>query len=251
MPTPRKAARIPAAAALLALALTGTGSGAAEAATCPNNGYHYYATAHSGSGNYGTGAEELTWNTWSFDGHGSADHPFSDEAVWTMDNNNANDSLEVGFATGYVKETGGFDGGIMFPYYTLNLGNIEYDFTGTSLPKNTYIWNSATSNGTDSWAYVNDRLLSEIAYDVPQPRYSFEQTEVNYHDITMGGGGGSTVTAEWQNGSQQWNDWAYIDGDTAFEKPDSGDPSSPAGYGYFIDLTQPNGAVQGGTGKAC
>jgi hypothetical protein len=105
MPTPRKAVRIPAAATLRARALTGTGSGTAEAATCPNNGYHYYAYAHSGAGNYGTGAEELTWNTWSFDGHGSAAKPFSDEAVWTMDNDNANDSLEVGFATGYVKET--------------------------------------------------------------------------------------------------------------------------------------------------
>jgi hypothetical protein len=138
----------------------------------------------------------------------------------------------------------------MFPYYTLNLGSKEYDFTGTSLPKNAYIWNSATSNGTDSWAYVNDRLLSEIPYDVPQPRYSFEQTEVNYHDITMGGDG-STVTAEWQNGSGQWNDWAYIDGDTFAEKPGVDDQSSPAGYGYFIDLTQPNGAVQGGPGQAC
>jgi len=250
MPTARKAARIPAAAALLALALTGTGSATAEAVTCPNNSYHYYATAHSGAGNYGTGAEELTWNSWSFDGHGAAAKPFSNESVWTMDNNNAYDALEVGFNTGYAAETGGFDSGIMFPYYTLNDGAIEYDFTGTSLPKNTYIWNSATSNGTDSWAYVNDRLISEIAYDVPQPRYSFEQTEVNYHDITMGGGG-STVTAEWQNGSGQWNDWAYIDGDTFAEDPANGDQSSPAGYGYFIDLYQPNGTTQGGPGQAC
>jgi hypothetical protein len=185
------------------------------------------------------------------DGHNQADKGFSDEAVWTMDNNNQHDALEAGFATGYEMQTGGFNSSIMFPYYTLNDGATEFDFPGTSLPKNSYIWNSATSNGTDSWAYVNNRLLAEIVYDVPQPRLNYEQTEVDYHDITMGGGGGSTVTGEWQNASGQWNPWTFINGGTDALDPANGRKLTPAGYGYFIDLTQPDGAVQGGTGEAC
>jgi hypothetical protein len=240
---------MPIVAGLLALPVPG-GSGAAEAATCPYNNYHYYSEGWSGTGNYGTGAEELTWTSWALDGHNDADAGFSDEAVWTIDNNDGSDALEVGFATGYEGETGGFSNA-MYPYYTTDNGNNEVDFPGTSLPKDTVIWNSATSNGTDSWAYVNNKLLAKIVYDVPQPRFSYEQTEVDYHDIWMGGGSGSNIAAEWQNASGAWNDWAYIDGETQAADLATGASSSPAGYGYFIDLDQPNGAVQGGYGKSC
>lgn len=249
MLTLRQAVGIPAVAGLLALILQG--SGTAEAATCPYSGYHYYAYGQSGTGNYGTGAEELTWTTWSLDGHNASDEGFSNEAVWTVDNNNSADALEVGFKAGFELQTGGFSD-TMYPYYTIDGGVYEDDFPGTSLPKDTDIWNSATSNGTDSWAYVNDKLIAEIAYDVPQPRLGYEQTEVNYHDISMGGGGnGSNIAAEWQNGSGEWFDWAYIDGGTGAYDPDTGVTLTPAGYGYFIDLYQPNGAVQGGAGETC
>jgi hypothetical protein len=233
----------------MALALTGAGSGDAEAATCPYNQYHYYASAQSGTVNNGTGAYEQTWTKWTLDGHSDG---FSNESVWTIDNNNPNDALEVGFNTGYGAN-GGFSSN-MYPYYTVNddkvPGQDEYDDESVKLPTDTYIWDSATSNGTNSWAYVNKRLINELTYDVPQPRLGFEQTEVNYHDITMGGGG-SSVTAEWQNASGQWNDWAYINGKTDAEDPGNLKTTTPAGYGYYIDLYQPNGTLQGGPGQAC
>jgi hypothetical protein len=235
---------------LLALALTGAGSGSAGAATCPYSQYHYYASAQSGTVNNGTGAYEQTWTTWTLNGHSNG---FSNESVWTIDNNNPHDALEVGFATGYEGESGGFTTS-MYPYYTVNDDTVpsddEYDDSNVTLPTDAYIWNSATSNGTNSWAYVNSRKINELTYDVPQPRLGFEQTEVNYHDITMGGGG-SSITAEWQNASGQWNDWAYINGKTDAQDPGNGNTITPAGYGYFIDLYQPNGTLQGGPGQAC
>ena len=79
---------MPIVAGLLALPVPG-GGGAAEAATCPYNNYHYYSEGWSGTGNYGTGAEELTWTSWALDGHNDADAGFSDEAVWTIDNPDA------------------------------------------------------------------------------------------------------------------------------------------------------------------
>lgn len=68
----------------------------------------------------------------------------------------------------------------------------------------------------------------------------------------MGGeSAGSNIAAEWQNGSGEWFDWSYINGGTEAFDPVTGARSTPAGYGYYTDLYQPNGAVQGGSGEDC
>jgi hypothetical protein len=204
-------------------------------ARCPYSGVHYYAEGYSGYGsNKGTGADMRTWTHWSLNGHSDG---FSDEAVWAIDYNNGNNALEVGFNTG-AGNVGVFSNA-MYPYWTINNGGDEHDYTSDALPTNTVIWNSATSDGTHSWAYVNNHLLQEISYGVQTPRWNYEQAEVNYHDIWMGGGSGSNVAAEYQTSSNSWYDWGYIHG------------SSDTEYHYTIQLYQPNGAVEGGYGVAC
>lgn len=246
-------------AAALTVALTVMHSYPAQAAPCPFDGNHYYSVAWSGAGtNKGTGAEMQTWANWSLDGHTSSDSPppFSDEAVWTMNGTSltnyscANGAVEVGFITGEATG-GGFSNG-MYPYYTTNCGNcINFSpcdfFTTTNLPTNTVIWNSATSDGTNSWAYVNNKLLAEIPYGVPTPRFNYEQAEVDYHDIWMGGGSGSNIALEYQTSSNQWKDWGVINGETGHDNGSG--LISPAGYGYFNQLDQPNGVVEGGYGS--
>lgn len=222
---------------------------AAPAATCPWSGYRYAAVGTSGSGtNKGTGAWQNTWNNWSLNGHPAGDEPFSNEAVWVLDYNNNSNSLEVGFNTGAGASSSIFSN-TMYPYYTTDNGSNEKDYTGTALPKNTTIWDSATSDGTSSWAYVNNKLLAKISYGVATPRYDVEQTEVSYHDIWMGGGSGSSMAMSYQNPSNQWNNWGFINGNTYhFNSTQS---ISPAGYGYYIHTAQPASATQGGYGQAC
>lgn len=208
---------------------------ARPAAQCGYTGLHYYAEAYSGHGtNHGTGAEMRTWSSWSLNGHSDG---FSNEAVWSIDYNNQNNALEVGFNTG-VGNVGVFSNS-MYPYWTINNGGDEHDYTSDALPKNTVIWNSATSDGTHSWAYVNNSLLAEISYGVATPRWNYEQAEVNYHDIWMGGGSGANVALEYQVPSGAWYDWGSISGTADTE------------YNYTIQLYQPNGAVEGGYGKSC
>jgi len=238
-------------AVIVAPALALLQSGAAQAAVCGYTGYHYYSYAQSGAGtNKGTGAEMQTWTHWSLNGHPSSDSPFSNEAVWTRDYNNMSDAVEVGFMTGLAYE-GTFSNG-MYPYYTENNGNCPcHYFTGTSLPTDTDIWNSATSDGTHSWAYVNNKLLAELSYGVSTPRQNYEQAEVDYHDIWMGGGSGADVALEYQTPDNQWHDWGSITGGTERYDPSTGVDGGAAGYGYFNETEAPNGAVEGGYGQSC
>lgn len=176
-----------------------------------------------------------TWTSWSLNGHSDG---FSNEAVWTDEwGSGFSNSFEVGFNTGVGKP--GVFSNAMYPYWTQADGQNEHDYTSQPLPANQVIWNSATSNGTDSWAYVNNKLLAVAPYGVAAPRYNYEQAEVNYYNIWMGGGSGSNVSAEYQAPSGSWYDWGYIQG------------SADTAYNYDIQLYQPNGAVEGGYGKAC
>lgn len=240
-------------AVVVAPALALLQSGASQAAVCGYTGYHYYSYAQSGAGtNTGTGAEMQTWTHWSLGGHSSSNSPtpFSNEAVWTRDYDNINNAVEVGFITGEANE--GTFSNAMYPYYTLNDGACPCGyFTSTSLPTDTVIWNSATSNGTDSWAYVNNKLLAERTYGVSTPRQNFEQAEVDYHDIWMGGGSGVNVALEYQTPDNQWHDWGSITGGTERYDPVTGTDGGAAGYGYVNETDAPNGAFEGGYGQSC
>jgi hypothetical protein len=126
------------AAAILCIAFTWVGLGtaqAAPAAVCPWSGYRYNAIGTSGYGsNKGTGAWQTTWNNWSLNGHPQGDQPWSNEAVWTLDYNDNSNSLEVGFYTGAGANANIFSNS-MYPYWTINNGGTEQDYTGTALPK--------------------------------------------------------------------------------------------------------------------
>jgi len=236
--------------------------GVAQASPCEYGGgyYHYYAVDQSGSGtNKGTGAWMQTWSRWSLDGHPSSDVPFADEAVWVLDHNNINDALEVGFATGYGGGTGTLTNN-MYPYVTVNNDQNpsadESDFQGVSLPTNTMIWNSATSDGSSSWGYIDNTQYAYFAnYGVSTPRENYEQSEVNYHDIWMGGGSGSTMTLYYQTPSNQWLTWggqdAYTDWIDYSKKPAK--VSNPAGYGYYSNPASGSTykVTEGGYGQGC
>lgn len=174
-----------------------------------------------------------TWSNWYLSSHADG---FSNEAVWTYDANNPGLAVEVGITTG-ASENGGFSSN-MYPYYTLDDGSIEHDWFNTELPTDTVIWVSARDDGTHAWAYIyNKYYAKEIDYSVPTPRVNYEQSEVNYHDIWMAGGSGSNLALEYMNTSNKWYDWGYI----------KGSANSP----YWIQLYQPNGAVEGGYGTLC
>jgi hypothetical protein len=251
VPSTRRLAKV-SSAAILCIAFTWVAVGtaqAASAATCPFSGYRYAAIATSGAGtNKGTGAYQNTWSTWSFNGHPKGDNPFSNEAVWVIQEDNNSDSLEVGWNVGEGANSSVYEN-YQYPYYTYNNGGTEQDYTGTVLPQNETIWDSATSDGTHSWAYVNNKLLAEITYGVATPRQDVEQTEVDYHDIWMGGGSGSSMTMSYQNSSNEWNNWGFINGSTSEFNSDG--KVGPAGYGYYINTAQPASATQGGYGQAC
>lgn len=232
--------------------------GAALASPCENGGgsIHWYATDISGAGsNKGTGGYMQTWTHWSLDGHPASDGPFSDEAVWTYDKNNGNDALEVGFSTGYGGGSGTLTNN-MYPYVTVNDDQDppadETDFQGTSLPTDTNIWNSATSNGSSTWAFVNNKQIAYFAsYGVSTPRVNYEQAEVNYQDIWMGGGSGSAMALSYQTSSNAWDTWGYENAGTDWYNLQTGASGSPAGHGYFADASPPNAVTEGGYGQAC
>jgi hypothetical protein len=257
-----RVARMLAALAVMAGFLTGSAfvPGTAQASPCENGAaaIHRYGQDVSGSGsNKGTGAYMQTWAHWSIDGHTASDLPISNEAVWTIDANNRNDALEVGWKTGYVINTGTIDNN-MYPYVTVNNDQDppadEYDFTGTSLPTNTSIWNSATSDGTSTWAYINNTQYAHFAsYGVSTPRQNYEQAEVNYQDIWMGGGSGSTISLYYQTPSNAWVAWGSQDAYTSWLNVLTGAHGYPAGYGYYSNPVSGtnNEVIEGGYGQTC
>lgn len=205
----------------------------APTSTCGGGGHRWYTWAQSGTGTLkGTGAWARTWAHWSVAGHRSG---FSDEAVWIIDSHHANNALEVGFLTGLGQM--GFSNK-MYMYYTIKDGASEHD-TFTELPKNTVIWMSASSNGRRSWAFVMDRYLAKgIHYGVAGPRLTYEQAEVNFHDIPMAGGGvGSPLLLEYESAKNLWLHWRFVRGGR--QRP------------YKIKLAQPDRVVEGGNGSHC
>lgn len=206
---------------------------AATASGCGGGADRWYTHARSGQGRLqGTGAEARTWKHWNVAGHASG---FSDEAVWLYDANNPVNSLEVGFVTGLGATN---FSNKMYSYYTTDDGAHEHDFF-TELPRNKVIWISASSNGHRAWAFVYKKYLAlGIHYGVARPRVTYEQAEVNFHNIPMGGGGaGASLALEFKSAANAWLDWGYIKGGR--QRP------------YKIELLQPNGAVEGGNGSRC
>jgi hypothetical protein len=126
----------------------------------------------------------------------------------------------------------------MYPYVTLNNGANEWDFESDSLPGGIAVWLSATTDGSKVWGYIYNKYYTNgTPYTISTPRANYEQTEVNYHDIWMGGGSGSEMNMEYQDSSNHWNDWGYISG--GYNNP------------YWIDLYSPNVTEQGGYGSSC
>ena len=173
-----------------------------------------------------------TWTHWNVAAHRTG---FSDEAVWILNSHNASNALEVGFVTGRGAK---LFSNKMYMYYTTKDGANERD-TFVELPKNTVIWISAVSNGHKSWAFVDDRYLAKgIRYGVAGPRITYEQAEVNFHNIPMAGGGpGSPLALEYETAKNQWIDWGFV----------KGGQNRP----YKIQLGQPNRVIEGGNGSHC
>jgi len=218
----------------------GTTAATASVPLClATGGPNYEAQAMSGYGtDKGTGGHMTTWNSWSLNGHSNG---YSDETVWTIDYNNKVNSLEVGFVVG-ITPYGGY-GNYMYPFWTQDNGGSGKVYLNTVLPEGTSIWNSATSDGTHSWAYVNNTLLKEISYGVQTPRWNFQQAEVDYHDIWMGGGAGAFSDLYYQSGSNNnWYTWGYVNTQLV--------PSPQAGEdGYFIDSFSSYEVEEGGYGQ--
>lgn len=149
-----------------------------------------------------------TWSVYDPSGGG-----FSDEAVWSMDANNLNNALEVGFFSGYGKDDIGGDPNWtngMVPYYTKNQGNNEYDEWGAYLPSSQYIYMIAQANNNGSLAYVAGTLDANLTYVVSQPRWNFTQGETNNTATWMGGGSGDSSTDYWLDSSDNMHPWQYM-----------------------------------------
>lgn len=141
----------------------------------------------------------------------------------------------------------------MYSYYTTNNGVNEQDFLGDTIPSGSYIWMSATSDGTSSWAFVNGVELGgrAISYGVKNNIQNYEQAEVNSHDIWMGGGSGSNVQGHFQTTDNQWHTWNSVGGGTAWLNVVTLNSGSPAGWGYSNWYQQPNGGTEWGQGQSC
>lgn len=176
---------------------------ASAASDCNYQG-RWYGTATSGAGsNTGTGASTTTWTNWSVPGG----YPgFSDEGVWSINNNNHGNALEGGFFTG--TGSGGYYTNAMSPYYTTNNGANEVDGRGQNLGAHTGIWMATTDNGSTGSVTVGPFGWSNIAYGVSTPRLNYAQGEVNCHDIWMGGGSGESFQMYFLSGGS-WNLWGY------------------------------------------
>lgn len=199
----------PAAAAAF---LVATGATPAQAASPSCTPFNYYGQGASGTGNYGTADQILTWSSWNVPNE--ADGGFSDEAVWSIDYDNQNNALEVGFFVGWGN--GNLSGGAnhtngQIPYYTINDGAEEADYWGDFLPRDTEITMFAEAFSDTSFAYVDGLIDTDTGYVVDQPRWGFTQGETSEDTATMGGGpGGDESTVYWINSAGDFEPWAYI-----------------------------------------
>jgi len=242
------------------LALTFTNAQPAAAAPqnpCPLASPHFRVEGNSGRNNFlGSGTHATTWNSWSLGGRPRTDHAYSNQTVWAIQGSQPGDvpALEVGFNTGAGDALTGVYSDSMYPYFTLSNGLLEFDCTAISLPPSTIIWNSATSDGTYSYPYVNGVFLpgnpgcpgtaGYVVYGVsPALMFSYEQTENDYQDTWMGGGGTNPSWFDYQDMQGKWNKWGYIQPGIT--------PSSGSPFFQTLDPLKPNQAYQGGWGRAC
>jgi hypothetical protein len=198
-------------AAAIDVVAIGAGQAYAIAPGCETPG-HYYGSAGSGTGNYGTADSIWTWSNWSVYEPDEL-KSFSDEAVWSIDNSNPIDSLEVGFASGWGQDQIGGDPtwtNAMVPYYTENAGLDEYDEWGTDLPADSYIYMIAGANSSGSLAYVAGVLDMNLSYVVDQPRWNMTQGETNNTETWMGGGTGDLSVNYWLNSDGDMEPWTYL-----------------------------------------
>jgi len=198
------------AAATVFLVATGTAPAQAASPNCAQAEGHWYGEGASGTGNYGTYAQIYTWSSWNVPNE--AEQNFSNESVWSIDYNNFDNSLEVGFMVGWAN--GNLIGGENhtngeIPYYTLDDGGRMAVFWGVFLPRDTLIAMYAQSSDSGSYAYVNGQLSTTIDYAVSQPRWGYAQGEVTEDTATMGGGG-DDATEYWIDSSGVAHQWAYI-----------------------------------------
>jgi hypothetical protein len=192
--------------------LVATGTAPAQAASPSCAFYNYYGQGASGTGNYGTADAIRTWSSWNVPNE--ADGGFSDEAVWSIDYDNQNNALEVGFFVGWGN--GNLHGGSNYtngqiPYYTLKNGAEEADYWGDFLPRDTEINMFAQATSSTSFAYVDGIIDVNTGYVVDQPRWNYAQGETSEDTATMGGGsGGDDSTMYWLNSAGDFEPWAYI-----------------------------------------
>jgi hypothetical protein len=80
---------------------------------------------------------------------------------------------------------------------------------------------------------------------------NYEQAEVNYPDIWMGGGSGSLVQLFYQTPANQWKAWGAETVGTNWANLQTGQSGSPAGWGYFANAAPPSAVTEGGYGQSC
>ena len=187
-------------------------AGASAPADCAPPPPRWYAEAQSGTGSTGTLANTGTWTNWSVP---DGSPYFTNEAVWIINNNNYNNSVELGFFSGAgAAGSGLFTNGIL-PYYTLNAGANETDGVGIFLPANTGMAISVSNKDSlNNHFFVGNPSKTywapSVQYSISWPLLGYMQGEVNCHDNWMGGGQGENFQMYWQGSNGNWFPWGYM-----------------------------------------
>lgn len=177
----------------------GTENAWASIPTCTSGDNHARLQAWSGAGtNWGTAVSTVAWSSYRVTNFQS---DFTDEAAWSIDNNNASEALESGMNAGGGSNSGIWSSSI-YAYYTLNDGNNEYDFLNDTFGANQAVTMYAYMNSAQQWNAVvgSYTLLHDGSYTISTPRLNVAQGEngnesqtfvvgsKSYHDSVAGGG---------------------------------------------------------------
>jgi hypothetical protein len=159
---------------------------------------HEHLHVWSGFGsNWGTAAWSFAWTRYAL---ANFNTEFTNEAAWSIYNNNANESLEVGMISGTLGP--GFTSTKIYSYYTINDGQLARPFVNDTFLAGQSVTMYAYMNSAHRWNAVvgSYSLVHDLSYTISEPRLNLVQGENSngtqtfvvdgkvYHNSVAGGG---------------------------------------------------------------
>lgn len=247
--------------ALLLLALVGTvwiilpegaGRAWADVPTCTTGDNHARLQAWSGfGGNWGTAVSSYGWTQYTV---ANFHTDFTDEAAWSIDNNNPSRALESGISAGLGASPGIWSPNI-YAYYTLNGGAHQFDFLNDTFRAGEPITMYAYMNSAHLWNAVVGpySLVHNLSYTIPEPRLNAVQGEnsdatstfviagKSYHNSVAGGGASFAAYYLPANTSPGgFNPWGNIHGTCTNAPPVYPQPIPTGSYTWYMGAGYPS-----------